>query len=55
MEPEYPVLEQTGQQAQRIYGIASGYPDCNDADALVSDPIQKLLLERLRDAPIPAQ
>jgi len=31
---------------QRIYGIASGYPDCNDSDALADDPIQKLLLER---------
>jgi hypothetical protein len=31
---------------QRIYGIASGYPDCNDADALASDPVQKLLLDR---------
>jgi hypothetical protein len=31
---------------QRIYGIALGYPDCNDADALSNDPIQKLLLDR---------
>jgi Transposase DDE domain group 1 len=31
---------------QRIYGIAAGYPDCNDADALANDPIQKLLLDR---------
>jgi hypothetical protein len=31
---------------QRIYGIASGYPDCNDADALANDPMQKLLLDR---------
>jgi hypothetical protein len=31
---------------QRIYGIACGYPDCNDADRLVHDPIQKLLLDR---------
>ncbi len=31
---------------QRIYGIASGYPDCNDADALATDPVQKLLLDR---------
>jgi len=31
---------------QRVYGIASGYPDCNDADALAEDPIQKLLLDR---------
>jgi hypothetical protein len=31
---------------QRVYGIASGYPDCNDADALADDPIQKLLIDR---------
>ncbi len=32
--------------AQRVYGIACGYPDANDADALADDPIQKLLLGR---------
>jgi hypothetical protein len=32
--------------AQRIFGIACGYPDANDADRLVDDPIQKLLLDR---------
>ena len=32
--------------AQRLYGIACGYPDANDADALADDPIQKLLLGR---------
>jgi len=31
---------------QRIYGIAAGYPDCNDADSLAKDPIHKLLLDR---------
>lgn len=31
---------------QRIFGIACGYPDCNDSDALAADPIQKLLLDR---------
>ncbi|MEJ2111867.1 MAG: IS1380 family transposase, partial [Acidobacteriota bacterium] len=31
---------------QRVYGIASGYPDCNDADALSDDPVQKLILDR---------
>src|ERR1700693_4597965 len=29
---------------QRVYGIACGYPDANDADRLASDPIHKLLL-----------
>jgi len=31
---------------QRIFGIAAGYPDCNDAKALADDPVQKLLLDR---------
>ena len=31
---------------QRIYGIALGYPDANDAQGLAEDPIHKLLLER---------
>jgi hypothetical protein len=32
--------------AQRVYGLACGYPDGNDADRLADDPIQKLLLDR---------
>jgi Transposase DDE domain group 1 len=31
---------------QRLYGIACGYVDCNDAERLAEDPIQKLLLGR---------
>jgi Transposase DDE domain group 1 len=31
---------------QRVYGIACGYADCNDAARLAEDPIHKLLLER---------
>lgn len=31
---------------QRIFAIACGYPDGNDADGLAEDPIQKLLLDR---------
>jgi len=31
---------------QRVYGIACGYPDCNDAARLADDPILKLLLDR---------
>jgi hypothetical protein len=31
---------------QRVYGIACGYADCNDAARLAEDPIQKLLLGR---------
>lgn len=32
--------------AQRVFGIACGYPDANDGDRLADDPIQKLLLNR---------
>jgi hypothetical protein len=32
--------------AQRIYAIACGYPDANDAARLGDDPIHKLLLDR---------
>ena len=31
---------------QRVFGIACGHPDGNDADRLAADPIHKLLLER---------
>jgi len=31
---------------QRVFGLACGYADCNDASALRHDPIHKLLLER---------
>jgi hypothetical protein len=31
---------------QRIFGIACGYADCNDAARLGHDPVHKLLLER---------
>jgi hypothetical protein len=31
---------------QRVFGIACGYADCNDAARLVDDPMHKLLLER---------
>ena len=30
---------------QRIFGIACGHPDCNDAERLADDPIHKLLFE----------
>jgi len=32
--------------AQRVYGIACGYPDANDTARLGDDPIHKLLLDR---------
>lgn len=32
--------------AQRLFGLACGHPDANDADRLADDPIHKLLLGR---------
>jgi hypothetical protein len=31
---------------QRVFGIACGYEDCNDAGRLAGDPMQKLLVDR---------
>ena len=31
---------------QRVFGIACGYEDCNDAERLADDPMQKLLVDR---------
>lgn len=43
--------------AQRLFGLACGYPDANDADQLADDPIQKLLLGRdpVAGAPLASQ
>ena len=42
---------------QRIFGIACGHPDGNDADHLADDPIHKLLLGRdpVSGAPLASQ
>ena len=40
---------------QRIFGIACGHPDGNDADHLAEDPIHKLLLGRVSGTPWPAR
>lgn len=32
--------------SQRVFGIACGYPDANDADRLADDPVHKMLLDR---------
>jgi hypothetical protein len=32
--------------AQRVLGVACGYPDANDGDRLADDPMQKRLLDR---------
>ena len=31
---------------QRVFGLASGYPDCNDARHLRGDPVMKILCDR---------
>ena len=31
---------------QRVFAIACGYPDCNDAARLSDDPIHKMLVDR---------
>jgi hypothetical protein len=31
---------------QRMFGIALGHPDCNDARVLADDPIHKMLVGR---------
>ena len=43
--------------AQRIFGLACGYPDANDADRLADDPVHKLLLGRdpIGGAPLASQ
>jgi hypothetical protein len=40
---EHPLIELV---RQRIFGIACGYADCNDAARLGHDPVHKLVLER---------
>lgn len=41
----------TSMVRQRIYGILAGYEDQNDHDTLRSDPVFKLLADRLPDGP----
>ena len=40
---DHPLIELV---RQRVYGMACGYADCNDAARLAEDPMHKLLLER---------
>jgi len=42
---------------QRVYALACGYEDCNDATGLVDDPMHRLLLDRdpLEGSPIASQ
>lgn len=45
-DPERVVHEVSDLVRQRVYGIACGYPDGNDAARLSSDPVHKLLVGR---------
>jgi hypothetical protein len=45
-DPERVVHEISDLVRQRVYGIACGYPDGNDAARLSSDPVHKLLVGR---------
>ena len=45
-EPGKVQHELTDLVSQRVYGLACGYADCNDAARLVEDPIHKALLGR---------
>jgi hypothetical protein len=38
--------EQVELLAQRVFAIACGYPDCNDAARLAEDPVHKLMVGR---------
>jgi hypothetical protein len=41
---------------QRVFGILAGYEDCNDHDTLRSDPILKMVADRLpKDHPLASQ
>ena len=42
---------------QRVFGLAAGYEDCNDAARLIDDPMPRLLLDRdpVGGAPIASQ
>jgi hypothetical protein len=46
------VHDRPEQSRQRIYQIALGYEDCNDADRLRSDPLLKTVCDRTPDDPV---
>jgi hypothetical protein len=45
-QPGKVVHESVELLSQRVYGLACGYPDCNDAGRLAADPIHKALVGR---------
>ena len=52
-DPEKIVHDVQTMLAQRIHGIALGYEDLNDHDALRSDPVMQTLAERVPDEDTP--
>ena len=42
--------ERREQMRQRLYPIALGYPDCNDAERLCHDPLLKSVCDRAPQA-----
>jgi hypothetical protein len=45
-DPSRITHEQEELLAQRVFAIACGYPDCNDAARLAEDPVHKLMVGR---------
>lgn len=45
-EPSKVVHTTSDLLGQRIYGLAAGYTDCNDAARLAADPVHKMLIDR---------
>ena len=56
-DPDKVIHELRELIAQRVYGIACGYPDANDSARLADDPIMKLVLDRdpIRGEPLASQ
>ena len=44
--PDFTVHSYQDLLRQRVFGICCGYEDCNDADRLRADPVQRCLLDR---------
>lgn len=51
-DPSRVIHDLQEQVRQRVYGIALGYEDCNDADRLRHDPVLKTSCDRLPDDPV---
>ena len=51
-DPSRVIHDLQEQARQRIFGIALGYEDCNDANRLRHDPVLKTSCDRLPDDPV---